>query len=171
MTGYLWVKWAHILSSTVLFGTGAGIAFFFVRAQRTGDPRIIAAVAGDVVLADMLFTLTAVILQPVTGIWLAVHAGYPLSTPWLVWSMGLYLFVGCCWLPVVWLQIRMRDLAAEAAAGGVPLANRYQRYYGWWFGLGWPAFIGVLAIFYLMLAVMEAVCSLMRFSSDQHVRQ
>lgn len=150
MTGYLVVKWVHILSSTVLFGTGAGIAFFFVRAQRTGDPKVISAVAGDVVLADMLFTLTAVILQPATGIWLAVHTGYPLSTPWLLWSVGLYVLVGCCWLPVVWLQIRMRDLALAAAAG-VPFADSYRRYYRWWFSLGWPAFIGVLAIFYLMV--------------------
>jgi uncharacterized membrane protein len=151
MTGYLLVKWVHILSSTVLFGTGAGIAFFFVRAQRTGDPKVIAAVSGDVVLADMLFTSMAVVLQPATGIWLAVHAGYPLSTPWLLWSIGLYVLVGCCWLPVVRLQIRMRDLAAKAAVAGVPLADSYQRYYRWWFGLGWPAFIGVLAIFYLMV--------------------
>jgi uncharacterized membrane protein len=152
MTGYLLVKWVHILSSTVLFGTGAGIAFFFVRAQRTGDPRVIAAVAGDVVLADTLFTLTAVVVQPVTGIWLAVHAGYPLSTPWLLWSVGLYVLVGCCWLPVVWLQIRMRDLAVAAAAAGVPLARSYRQYHGWWFVLGWPAFIGVMVIFYLMVA-------------------
>ena len=147
---YLLIKWVHILSSTVLFGTGGGIAFFFVRAQRTADPTVIAAVAGDVVLADMIFTLTAVVLQPLTGIWLAVRAGY-LSTPWLQWSVGLYVLVGCCWLPVVWLQIRMRDMAVEAAAANVPFAASYQRYYRRWFVLGWPAFIGVLVIFYLMV--------------------
>jgi uncharacterized membrane protein len=152
MTAYLLVKWVHILSSTVLFGTGAGIAFFFVRGQKTGDPKVIAAVAGDVVLADVLFTATAVVLQPATGIWLAVHAGYPLSTPWLQWSVGLYVLVGCCWLPVVWLQIRMRDLAVEAARSGTALAGQYHRYYRWWFGLGWPAFVGVMVIFYLMVA-------------------
>jgi uncharacterized membrane protein len=152
MTGYLLVKWVHVLSSTVLFGTGAGIAFFFVRAQRTGDPKVIAAVAGDVVLADMLFTFTAVILQPATGIWLAVNAGYPLSTPLLLWSIGLYVLVGCCWLPVVWLQVQMRDLAIAATREGTAITDRYHRYYRWWFGLGWPAFIGVLAIFYLMVA-------------------
>jgi uncharacterized membrane protein len=155
MTGYLLVKWVHILSSTVLFGTGAGIAFFFVRAQRTGDPKVIAAVAGDVVLADMLFTLTTVVLQPATGIWLAAHAGYPLSTPWLLWSAGLYMLVGCCWLPVVWLQIRMRDLAVEAARSDKALPENYRQYYRWWFALGWPAFIGVLIIFYLMIAKPE----------------
>jgi uncharacterized membrane protein len=152
MTGYLLVKWVHILSSTVLFGTGAGIAFFFVRAQRTGDPKVIAAVAGDVVSADILFTLTAVVLQPLTGITLASKAGLPLSTSWLAASMGLYALVGCCWLPVVWLQIRMRDLAVEAARKGVKLPVRYHQYYRWWFGLGWPAFIAVMAIFYLMVA-------------------
>jgi uncharacterized membrane protein len=140
------------VSSTVLFGTGAGIAFFFVRAQRTGDPRIIAAVGRDVVLADMVFTATAVVLQPVTGVALAFMAGYQLSTPWLVLSMVIYLLIGCCWLPVVSLQMRMRDLAVEAAAHDLPLPAVYQLCYRRWFVLGWPAFVGVAAIFYLMVA-------------------
>jgi uncharacterized membrane protein len=151
-TWYLLVKWLHIVSSTVLFGTGAGIAFFFMRAQRSGDSRIIAAVGRDVVLADIVFTATAVVLQPVTGIALALMVGYPLSTPWLVLSMVLYGLVGCCWLPVVWLQVRMRDLAIDAAAHSLPVPALYQLYYRWWSALGWPAFLGVLAIFYLMVA-------------------
>jgi uncharacterized membrane protein len=146
------IKWLHIVSSTVLFGTGAGIAFFYLRAQRTGDTKIIAAVGRDVVLADMVFTAPAVVLQPVTGIVLALMAGFPLSSPWLVWSMLLYVLVGCCWLPVVWLQTRMRDLAMVAAANGSPMPAAYQRYYRWWLALGWPAFTGVLVIFYLMAA-------------------
>jgi uncharacterized membrane protein len=149
---YLLIKWLHIISSTVLFGTGAGIAFFFVRAQRTGDAKIIAAVGRDVVLADFVFTGTAVILQPVTGIALALMTGYPLSTPWLAASITLYILVGCCWLPVVWLQMRMRDLAINAADNALPLPAVYQLYYRRWFVLGWPAFIGVLVIFYLMVA-------------------
>jgi uncharacterized membrane protein len=149
---YLWLKWAHIISSTMLFGTGAGIAFFFLRAHRTGDVRIIAAVARDVVLADFIFTATAVAIQPITGLALALLAGYPLTTHWLLASIGLYGLIGCCWLPVVWLQIRMRDLANVAAAGSGTLPPSYFRYYHWWFWLGWPAFTGVLVIFYLMVA-------------------
>ncbi len=152
MSWYLVIKWLHILSSTVLFGTGAGIAFFFLRAQGTGDARIIAAVSREVVLADMVFTATAVILQPVTGIALALMAGYPISTRWLLVSMVLYVLIGCCWLPVVWLQIRMRDLAIETGTRGTALPAVYQRYYRRWFWLGWPAFLGVLVIFYLMVA-------------------
>lgn len=151
MNWYLPIKWLHIISSTVLFGTGAGIAFFFVRAQRTGDPRIMAAVGRDVVLADFVFTATAVVLQPVTGIALALMTGYPLSTPWMAVSIALYILVGCCWLPVLWLQIRMRDLAIEAAHHRVVPPAFYQLYYRRWFALGWPAFIGVLVIFYLMV--------------------
>jgi uncharacterized membrane protein len=151
MSAYLILKWLHIVSSTVLFGTGAGIAFFFVRAQRSGNVRVIAAVSQDVVLADMVFTVTAVILQPATGIALALMAGFPLASPWLVGSMALYALVGCCWLPVVWLQIRMRDLAREAAANSLPLPAEYFRYYRRWFALGWPAFFIVLVIFYLMV--------------------
>ena len=152
MNSWYWlIKWIHIVSSTVVFGTGAGIAFFFLRAQRR-DVRIIAAVSRDVVLADAIFTATAVVLQPVTGIALALMAGYPLMSAWLVLSIVLYGLVGCCWLPVIWLQIRMRDLAIEAAARSLPLPRDYQRYYSWWFALGWPAFAGVLVIFYLMVA-------------------
>lgn len=149
---YLLIKWVHILSSTVLFGTGAGIAFFFLRAHRNGDAKLIAAVSGDVVLADFLFTATAVVLQPITGVALAVMAGFPLSTGWLVVSIALYGLIGCCWLPVVWLQIRMRNMAIRAAADGSPLPDAYGRYYAWWLGLGWPAFLGVMAVFYLMVA-------------------
>lgn len=149
---YLWLKWLHVVSSTVLFGTGAGIAFFFVRAHRAGDVRIIAAVSREVVLADLIFTAVAAVTQPVTGLALVSLAGYPLDATWLLASLALYVLVGCCWLPVVWLQIRMRDLAAAATAAGEPLPPLYRRYYRWWFGLGWPAFAGVLAVFYLMVA-------------------
>jgi uncharacterized membrane protein len=148
---YLALKWIHIVSSTVLFGTGAGIAFFFIRTQRTTDARVIASVARDVVLADMLFTASAIILQPVTGIIMALMAGFPLSTPWLIISIVLYILIGCCWLQVVWLQIRMRDLAIDAANHDLPLPAVYRFYYRRWFALGWPAFIGVLVIFYLMV--------------------
>jgi uncharacterized membrane protein len=151
MSTYLWVKWLHIVSSTVLFGTGFGIAFFFVRAQRTSNVAVIASVGRDVVLADAVFTATAVVIQPASGVALALMAGYPLSSPWLLLSIGLYVLVGACWLPVVWLQIRMRNLAVAAAATSSPLPPEYKRYYRWWFALGWPAFLGVLVIFYLMV--------------------
>ena len=151
-TSHIWLKWLHIISSTILFGMGAGIAFFFLRAQRTGNVQVIAAVARDVVLADALFTATAVVIQPTTGIALALFAGYPLSAPWLCCSILLYAIVGCCWLPVVWLQIRMKRLAESAARTDTPLPPEYHRYLRWWFGLGWPAFLGVLGIFYLMVA-------------------
>jgi len=118
-----------------------------------------AAVSQDVVLADMVFTATAVVMQPVTGIALSLMVGFRLSTPWLVLSMVLYGLVGCCWLPVVWLQMRMRDLAIDATHRGQPLPRLYDTYYRRWFMLGWPAFIGVLIIFYLMVAkpVLSAV--------------
>ena len=149
---YLWLKWAHVVSSTVLFGMGAGIAFFFIRAQRTGDVRVIAAVGREVVIADGIFTASAVVLQPLTGLAMVRLAGYPLSLPWLRWSIALYALIGCCWLPVVWLQVQMRNLAARAMLEGTALPALYSRYYRWWFYLGWPAFTGVLFIFYLMVS-------------------
>lgn len=149
---YLLLKWLHIIFSTVLLGTGAGIAFFMWRAHRTRDARVIASVAADVVRADFIFTATAVVLQPVTGFLLLWKLGYPWTLPWIHWSLALYVLVGCCWLPVVWLQVRMRDIARRAAVEGAPLPEIYYRFFRYWLVLGWPAFAGVLAIFWLMVA-------------------
>ena len=148
---YYLIKWLHVLGSTVLLGTGAGIAFFMVMAHRSGDVRVIAGVTRIVVVADYLFTATAVVAQPVTGILLARTTGYSLSDGWIVASIGLYLFTGAFWLPVVWMQSRIRDLAGAAAASGTALPPEYHRLYRWWFAFGFPAFTAVLAIFWLMI--------------------
>lgn len=149
---YLALKLVHVLSSTVLFGTGLGIAFFMWMAHRTKDPSLIAHTARVVVIADAVFTATAVVVQPVTGFALVAVAGYSPFEPWIVLSLALYGLVGACWLPVVWIQAKLRRLAAAAAAAGLPLPDRYHRLFRIWFILGWPAFIGVIAIFALMLA-------------------
>lgn len=149
---YLLLKWLHIVSSTVLFGMGAGIAYFFVRAQGTREVKLIAAVGKDVVRADAVFTAAAVVLQPLTGLAMVSIAGVPFTQPWLILSLALYVLIGCCWLSVVWLQIRMRDMAISAAMNESALPEVYHTYYRLWFTLGWPAFIGVLVIFYLMVA-------------------
>lgn len=145
-------RWLHVIGACVLLGTGAGIAFFMLVAHRTRDARLIAHVAGTVVIADTLFTATAVIVQPLTGLWLAHLTGWPLSSPWILWSVGLYLLVGAFWLPVVWIQIRLRDMARTAAAGDGVLPARYVRLFRIWFACGIPAFAAVLAIVWLMLA-------------------
>ncbi|WP_225027298.1 DUF2269 family protein [Xinfangfangia pollutisoli] len=142
----------HVIGATVLLGTGAGIAFFMVISNRSGDPRLIAHVAGIVVLADTVFTATAAILQPITGYLLARETGWPLLSGWVALSLALYVFVGLFWLPVVWMQIRLRDMARLAAAQGGPLPEAYHRLYRWWFAFGFPAFAAVLAILSLMLA-------------------
>ena len=150
--GYEFLKWLHVLGATVLLGTGAGIAFFMLMAHRSGDVRVIAGVAGIVVIADYVFTSTAVVAQPVTGLLLARTVGYPLSTGWIVASIVLYLLTGAFWLPVVWMQSRMRDLARAAAEAGTALPREYHRLFRWWFAFGFPAFTAVLAIFWLMIA-------------------
>lgn len=149
---YLALKLVHILSGAVLFGTGAGIAFFMLRAHATRDPATVAAVARIVVLADYVFTATAVAVQPVTGLMLIHLQGYSLTEPWLVAAYGLYVLTGVCWLPVVWLQLRMKALAARAASEGEALPALYDRYFRLWFALGWPAFAAVLGIYWLMIA-------------------
>jgi uncharacterized membrane protein len=149
---YAMVKVAHVIGACVLFGTGLGIAFFMWMANRTADPATIAGTARIVVIADTIFTATAVVAQPVTGVALATMAGISLLSPWIVLSLALYLSVGACWLPVVRIQIRLRDLAAGARDAGRPLPAQYHRLFRTWFILGWPAFAGVIAIFVLMIA-------------------
>ena len=148
---YLFLKYIHILSSTLLFGTGLGTAFHGFLAFRTKDPRVAAAVGRSVVLADWLFTAPAVVIQPITGVTMAVLASVPLTQGWLALSIALYVLVGVCWLPVVWLQIQLRRMAQESLKNGIPLPPLYYRYLRLWFMLGWPAFTTVLAIFYLMV--------------------
>jgi uncharacterized membrane protein len=152
MTAYLLLKWLHVIGATVLIGTGAGIAFFMLMAHRSGDVRVIAGVARIVVIADYLFTASAVVAQPITGALLARAAGYSLSEGWIVLSLGLYVFTGAFWLPVVWMQKRMRDLARAAAEAGTALPAAYHRLFRWWFAFGFPAFTAVLAIFWLMIS-------------------
>jgi uncharacterized membrane protein len=148
---YFALKFAHVIGAAVLLGTGAGIAFFMLLAHRDGRPQVVAAVARIVVIADFLFTATAVVAQPVTGVWLAVHVGYPLTDGWILVSVFLYLLTGAFWLPVVWMQMRMRDLTSAAARNGAPLPADYHRLFQLWFAFGFPAFGAVLAIFWLMI--------------------
>lgn len=150
---YLDVKWLHVLSSTVLFGTGIGSAFYLLVVTWGRDAHVVAAVSRYVVLADWLFTATTAVFQPASGFWLMhLAGGIPVSTPWIAWSLGLYAFAIACWLPVVWIQHRLRDLSAEAAGAGARLPTAYWRFFAWWVGLGLLAFMAFLAIFYLMVA-------------------
>ncbi|MFT4184485.1 MAG: DUF2269 domain-containing protein [Rhizobium sp.] len=145
------LRLAHVIGATVLFGTGAGIAFFMVMAHRTGDPKLIAHVAGTVVAADTVFTATAAIFQPITGYYLAQSIGWSLEEGWIALSLVLYVLTGIFWLPVVWIQIRLRNLARAAAAAGSPLPPAYHRLYRIWFACGFPAFFAVIGIIWLML--------------------
>ena len=152
MSLYLALRALHVVGATVLFGTGAGIAFFMLMAHRTSHAGVIAVTARFVVIADFIFTATAVVVQPVTGVALAWAIGLsPLDEPWIVLSILIYILVGLCWLPVVFIQIRMRNLANEAAINNKPLPDQYRFLFRIWFVLGWPAFAGVIAIFALMI--------------------
>lgn len=149
---YFLLKFLHVIGASVLLGTGAGIAFFMLLAHRTGNAATVAAVARIVVVADFVFTATAVVAQPLTGAALAWQAGYSLSEGWIALSIALYIVTGMFWLPVVWMQMEMRKLASQAAAAGAPLPPRYHRLFWLWFAFGFPAFAAVLGIFWLMIA-------------------
>jgi uncharacterized membrane protein len=149
---YLLLKYVHILSSVVLVGTGFGTAYYMFFANRSGNVAAQAEVARLVVRADWWFTTPAVLVQPLTGLAMVYLAGWPLSTPWIAWSLALYLLTGALWLPVVVLQVRMARMAAQAARDGQPLPAAYGRCARWWEALGYPAFVAMLAVFWMMVA-------------------
>jgi uncharacterized membrane protein len=149
---YQLLKWVHILSSTILFGAGVGSAFHLFAATLRRQVPGIATATRNVVLADWVLTTPAAILQPATGLWLVHKLGVPFSTPWVAWSLGLYAVAIACWLPVVWIQIRMRNVVAQAERAGAPLPAAYDRMFHRWVLLGIAAFFAFLLIFWLMVA-------------------
>jgi uncharacterized membrane protein len=149
--GYSLIKTVHIVSAAILFGTGLGTAFFFWSSRNVDDAaRLFAARA--TVRADFLFTLPAVIIQPLTGAWMAVRAGFELGDLWLTASVVLYILAGLCWLPVVGLQMRMKRMLQVKVSGGEFDEVEFGRMRRAWFVLGWPAFLGLLVVFWLMVA-------------------
>lgn len=151
MNTYLLLKWIHIVSSVLLVGTGLGSAFYLFFTNRSGSVPAQAVVSRLVVRADTWFTTPAGIVQPLTGMAMAHMAGWTVGTPWLTLSIGLYLLAGACWLPVLWLQWRMAAMARDAAALNRPLPPAYALHARWWEALGYPAFIAMLGVFYLMV--------------------
>ena len=149
---YFIVKWIHILSATILFGTGIGSAFYMFMANRRKDVEAIYFATRHVVIADWLFTTPAILVQLATGLWLVHLGGHALNDFWVIWGLALYFFAGACWLPVVWMQIKMRDMAKMALETGSPLPERYWNMDRWWIILGSLAFPALLVVFYLMVA-------------------
>jgi uncharacterized membrane protein len=151
MNEYLALKLIHILSATVLFGTGLGTAFSMWRADVSGDIKAVAVVSRNVVVADWVFTMPAVIVQPLTGFWLIHLLGLPMTSTWIWLSLALYVLIGCCWIPVVFIQMRVARLTGHLRDQGLALNADYRSLMRWWYGLGWPAFIAVIIIFWLMV--------------------
>jgi uncharacterized membrane protein len=149
---YFLVKWLHIVSSTVLFGTGIGSAFYVFMANRSSEVTSMYFAARTVVVADFIFTAPAAAIQLLTGLWLLRLTGHSLSDGWVQWGLALYFFAGACWLPVVWMQIEMRDMARIALETGKPLPERYWQRERWWTILGSFAFPALVIVFYLMVA-------------------
>ena len=147
----LLLKWIHILSMVVLFGTGLGTAFHGLASNLSGNVQAMAVGNRNVVVADWIFTTPAALIQLLTGVLLAREMGWSFTEGWLLWSVALYGLAGACWLPVVWLQIRMRRMAEDAADSGRPLPHDYRRCFGIWFALGWPAFTAMVGILWLMI--------------------
>jgi uncharacterized membrane protein len=152
MTFYFIIKYLHVLGAIVILGAGTGIAFFMLMADRSRDPAFIARTAATVVIADMLFTASAVILQPVTGGILMNLSSTAFAERWLSTSLALYVVAGLFWVPVIFMQIEMRDLARAAAAQNAPLPPRYFALFRRWLLFGFPGFGSVMIILWLMIA-------------------
>lgn len=148
---YLLLKWIHILSSTVLFGTGIGSAFYMFMANQRKHTSDMYFATRHVVIADWLFTTPSVIIQLVTGIWLVYLAGYDFAEGWIQWAIWLYFSAGVCWLPVVWMQIKMRDMVKEAFENNADVPKLYWTMNKWWICLGALAFPAIIVVFYLMV--------------------
>lgn len=151
MTLFFILKISHVLGAAVLFGTGMGTALYMFIANRSGNLEIIYQATTRVVIADWLFTGTAGILQPITGFWMVYLQGYNVWSLWVLGSLGGYVIAGLFWLPVVYFQIRLRDLVKQAIGKSQPLCQQYKRFYRLWFAFGWPAFIALIVVFYLMI--------------------
>lgn len=148
---YTLIKTLHIISSTILFGTGAGIAFFMFRSYFTNNIQEKYYAVRTTVLADYLFTIPAVVVQPITGLWLIANSGYELTSLWLVLTYVIYAIAGICWLPVVWIQIKLKNMLSISIDNNTELPQEYNALFKIWFLLGWPAFIGLVVVFYLMV--------------------
>jgi uncharacterized membrane protein len=155
MSVYFLIKTLHIISATILFGTGLGIAFFMFRSWFTDDLHERLYALRTTVLADYLFTAPATIIQPLTGAWLIWNDGFAWTDGWLLATYIIYVIAGACWLPVVWIQIRLKQIATTCAETGAPLPPEYHRLFRLWFALGWPAFLGLVVIFFLMVIKSE----------------
>ena len=151
MAAYFLIKTIHIISSTILFGTGIGIAFFMFQSHFTENINTKLFAANSTVLADYLFTFPAVIVQPITGFWLMLHLGYDWNSKWLLLTFIIYGVAGLCWLPVVWIQIQLKKILINSVENNTNLPPRYFRLFKVWFLLGWPAFLGLVIIFFLMV--------------------
>ena len=152
MNLYLAVKVVHVLSATILFGTGLGIAFFKWIVDRSNNVTAIRIISEKVVLADWLFTTPAIVIQALSGAYMAAAAAFSPARDWLLYAVLLFLLAGACWIPVVWLQMRMRDLARASDREGTNLSPEFYRYARIWFALGIPAFLSLVIVFWLMVA-------------------
>lgn len=148
---YFIVKTLHILSSTVLFGTGLGIAFFMFRSYFSDNVQEKFYAARTTVLADYCFTFPAAVFQPISGFWLVWKSGYDWTSLWLMLTYDIYVLAALCWLPVVWIQIQLKQMLLHSITTAQPLPPRYSRLFKLWFCLGWPAFIGLVTVFFLMV--------------------
>lgn len=148
---YLTLKWIHIISATIIFGTGIGSAYYMFAANRRKVLSEMRFAVKFVVLADWAFTLPAIIVQFITGLLMAKIANISFFDLWIKWGLILYFFAGACWLPVVWLQIKMEKLIEEAIKENKQLDEKYWKMDFWWILLGSLAFPAVVMIFWLMV--------------------
>lgn len=150
LDNYLLIKLIHIIAAVVVAGTGAGIAFFMFMAVRSKNTQAIKITARHVVVADWIFTAPAVVIQLVSGLYLMNILNYSFTSIWFMVVIGLFTLIGLCWLPVIVIQYKLRDLATNESFNAYS-SNRFRQLFKYWILLGIPAFTAIIMVFWLMV--------------------
>lgn len=146
------VKFVHVLAAAAMYGTWLGAACFMAMALRSANPSVAALVAQFSVRIELFVVAPALALQPIAGFPLAWAIGLsPLNEFWIVVSLVLYVAVVVLWIVALRIEIRVRDIAREAALERKPLSAAYPRLVRIWLALAGIIFVSFTALMLLMV--------------------
>jgi uncharacterized membrane protein len=146
------IKFVHLIAAAAMLGTWLGIAVFMLLAHRSGNTSVVALTSRFAVSTEFIVMVAAVALQPISGFALAWAIGLsPTDEFWIVLSLGFYVLVAAAWLAALRVEIRIRDMARQAALDGVPLPDAYRRLFRFYSALVWPALAVTAVLFALMI--------------------
>ncbi len=143
---YFLLKLIHILSATLMIGTGLGSAFYLYLTYKKSAVQTVKEVLNFVILADTIFTTPSVIIQLITGIMLSDLLGL-LYTDWFWLVLAVSVIVLVLWLRAAFIQFKLKKLLEEENK----LSPKFHHLMNIWFILGVPSFGGAIYLYYLMV--------------------